>query len=49
MDYFEEFKVIGLEEDIKNSKKEGFKALKKATNKDFTLKEIEKLNATNRI
>ena len=30
MDYFDEFKVIGLGEGTTNSKKEGFKALKKA-------------------
>ena len=49
MDYFDEFKMIGLGEDINNSKKESFKALRKANNKDFTLKEIEKLNANNRV
>jgi hypothetical protein len=49
MDYFDEFKMIGLGEDANNKKKESFKALKRANNKDFTLKEIEKINATNRI
>jgi hypothetical protein len=50
MDYFEEFKMIGLGDDKNNTiKKESFKSLKKANNKDFTLKEIEKINAANRM
>lgn len=49
MDYFEEFKMIGLGDGVETKKKESFKALKRASNKDFTLKEIEKINATNRI
>lgn len=48
MDYFDEFKMIGLGEGNDTTKKESFKAIKKASNKDFTLKEIEKINAANR-
>ena len=49
MDYFEEFKMIGLGDGVDVKKKESFKSLKKASNKDFTLKEIEKINAANRM
>jgi hypothetical protein len=49
MDYFEEFKMIGLGDGADVKKKESFKSLKKASNKDFTLKEIEKINAANRM
>ena len=50
MDYFNEFKMIGLGDDTNaQNKKDSFKAIKKANNKDFTLKEIEKINANNRL
>jgi len=49
MGYFDEFKMIGLGDGVDTQKKESYKALKKASNKDFTLKEIEKINAANRM
>ena len=50
MDYFNEFKMIGLGDDTNSlNKKDSFKAIRKSNNKDFTLKEIEKINANNRL
>ena len=51
MDYFEEFRVIGLGNDDKGLNKSKSERISKLKKKDkyITLKEIEKINANNRI